>query len=683
MNKYVLWPVEFGRLYEYGTRTEIMKYLKIVLMSAVCLNTFLYARTDADSTYYRRLYFLCKVWGYVKYFHTDVAKGRRHWDDIFMETLAEVKAAQNNQAFNEALLYMIQRAGNMTKPSSFLPLIPDSLSYNLDLRWIQDPIFSYEVKAELDTIRQYFRPRSNYYVESDYEGGSPSFDSDLKYSQQGIDSDLEEPYRLLALFRYWNIINYFFPFKNIIDQDWDTTLVEFIPQMVTADDNVSYHLAFMKLAKRINDTHAFVQSAVVDASFYGDYFLPLVVKYIDDKTVVSHVLTDEESIRPGDIILQMDGMTISAWRDSLRAYINGSNDSAIEWIINRLIVRGSMKDVSLTVEDDQGSREVTLGRTVHRDDYYAMLENDGPIWEILDTETGKLGYVDMGRLLYNHIDTMFNDLWDCDGIIFDVRNYPNKTIWSMVRYLFDEPVHTAETIAPDVEYPGTVYWTSSYDGRGDFSRTYDGRIFILFDETTLCHAEYTVMVLEQYPGAVKIGSQTAGAVGNVSIVTLPGGIETYFTGLGVFYPDYTPTQRVGIVPDIQVFPTIQGIRQGCDEVLDAAIACFLETRIAGGHASAQTRPDPIIELCQNVPNPFNALTYIHFRVEEQSRITLHVYNAIGQRIRTLLDEDRFPGEYRILWDGRNDAGHDVGSGIYLVRLQNQHGAQTKKLLYIR
>ncbi len=611
-----------------------------------------------------------------------MAKGRRHWDDIFIETLADVKAAQDDQAYNAALLHMLQRAGNMTKPSSFLPLVSDSLKFNLDLSWIQDTIFSYEVKAELDTIRQYFRPRSNYYVESDYEGGSPSFDSDLKFSQQGIDSDLEEPYRLLALFRYWNIINYFFPFKNIIDQDWDTTLMEFIPQMVNADDNVSYHLAFVKLAKRINDTHAYVQSAVVDALFYGDYFLPLVVKYIDDKTVVTHVLTDEEDIHPGDVILKMDGMTISAWRDSLRTYTAGSNDAAIEWIVNRLIVRGSLKDVSLTVEDDQGSREVTLGRDVHRDDYYAMLENDGPIWKLLDTETGKLGYVDMGRLLYNHIDSMFNDLWDADGIIFDVRNYPNKTIWSMVRYLFDEPVHTAETIAPDVEYPGTVYWTSSYDGRGDFSRTYDGRIFILFDETTLCHAEYTVMVLEQYPGAVKIGSQTAGAVGNVSIVTLPGGIETYFTGLGVFYPDYTPTQRVGLVPDITVYPTIQGIRQGRDEVLDAAIACFLETGIAG-HKSAQRRPDPVIELCQNVPNPFNALTHIHFRVEKQGRISIHVYNAMGQRIRTLLEDVRFPGEYRVLWDGRNDAGHDVGSGVYIVRLQSRHGTQTKKLLYIR
>ena len=69
-----------------------------------------------------------------------------------------------------------------------------------------------------------------------------------------------------------------------------------------------------------------------------------------------------------------------------------------------------------------------------------------------------------------------------------------------------------------------------------------------------------------------IGSQTMGADGNVSSIRLPGGISTRFSGLGVFYPDGAPTQRVGILPDIVVKPTIQGLREGRDEVLEAAVA---------------------------------------------------------------------------------------------------------------
>ena len=62
-----------------------------------------------------------------------------------------------------------------------------------------------------------------------------------------------------------------------------------------------------------------------------------------------------------------------------------------------------------------------------------------------------------------------------------------------------------------------------------------------------------------------------GADGNVTYISLPGGIRTLFTGLGVYYPDGRPTQRIGIVPDIVVRPTVVGVRAGRDEVLDRAL----------------------------------------------------------------------------------------------------------------
>ena len=68
-----------------------------------------------------------------------------------------------------------------------------------------------------------------------------------------------------------------------------------------------------------------------------------------------------------------------------------------------------------------------------------------------------------------------------------------------------------------------------------------------------------------------IGSTTAGADGNVSSINLPGGLSTMISGIGVQYPDGSETQRIGIVPDIEVKPTIKGITEGRDEVLEKAI----------------------------------------------------------------------------------------------------------------
>ena len=79
------------------------------------------------------------------------------------------------------------------------------------------------------------------------------------------------------------------------------------------------------------------------------------------------------------------------------------------------------------------------------------------------------------------------------------------------------------------------------------------------------------MALQTAPDATVIGSQTAGADGNASRLVLPGGISTSFTGIGVFYPDGTETQRVGIVPDIEIRPTVAGLQRGQDEVLERAV----------------------------------------------------------------------------------------------------------------
>ena len=100
---------------------------------------------------------------------------------------------------------------------------------------------------------------------------------------------------------------------------------------------------------------------------------------------------------------------------------------------------------------------------------------------------------------------------------------------------------------------------------------YKGKVVIIVNEQTQSQAEYTTMAFRTAPRAIVIGSTTAGADGNVSQFSLPGGISTMISGIGVYYPDGKETQRIGIVPNIVVNPTIKGIRDGKDELLEKAI----------------------------------------------------------------------------------------------------------------
>ena len=91
----------------------------------------------------------------------------------------------------------------------------------------------------------------------------------------------------------------------------------------------------------------------------------------------------------------------------------------------------------------------------------------------------------------------------------------------------------------------------------------------------MSQAEYTAMAFRVAPGTIVVGSTTSGADGNVSPFALPGGLSTMISGIGVFYPDKSPTQQIGIVPNVRMVPTIAGIRAGRDEVLEEALRRIL------------------------------------------------------------------------------------------------------------
>jgi C-terminal processing protease CtpA/Prc len=388
------------------------------------------------------------------------------------------------------------------------------------------------------------------------------------------------------------------------------------------------------------------------------------------------VYTDNSSIQVGDVIKSINGSDIYSIRDNLRKYIAGSNDPVIERNINKRILAGPLGEVKLVLEDAEGQKIVTLTRNIYISDYYDLIESTEPIWKIIESDSGKFGYVDMGRLEVHHINNMFSALWETDGIIFDIRNYPQGTMWKMVNYLFDGPIHIANFTTPDITYPGTLFWHFEHVGWGDFSQTYNKPIFILFDETTQSQAEYTVMAFEQHPQAHKIGSQTSGADGNVTSIKLPGGIITYFTALGTFYPDFTNTQRIGIIPDVEVHPTIAGVREGRDEVLEVALQYNIINSVED-NISNQIHISNLY-LHQNYPNPFNSSTSIEFTLPKPEYVKLKVYNILGKEVATLVAKKLNQGNHTYQFDGSN-----LASGVYYYQLEAGDFMEVKKMILLK
>ena len=88
-------------------------------------------------------------------------------------------------------------------------------------------------------------------------------------------------------------------------------------------------------------------------------------------------------------------------------------------------------------------------------------------------------------------------------------------------------------------------------------------------------------------------------------------------------------------------------------------------------------------LSQSYPNPFNSSTMVQVEIPTNGHVELTVYNLLGQRVATLVDEAREAGEYAVRWDGRDDAGRRLATGVYLYRLQAGPHVETRKLLLLR
>jgi len=102
------------------------------------------------------------------------------------------------------------------------------------------------------------------------------------------------------------------------------------------------------------------------------------------------------------------------------------------------------------------------------------------------------------------------------------------------------------------------------------------------------------------------------------------------------------------------------------------------------------RLNPNYTLGQNYPNPFNPNTSIPFKVGSWKfgvgrpiHTTLVIYNILGQEIRTLVDNERMPGNYQVIWDGKDERGNEVSSGIYFYQLKTGDYKETKKMSVLR
>lgn len=509
------------------------------------------------------LHVLGLVWGFLKYYHPAVAAGEYNWDYELFRILPKIQQAANPAQRDAVLVEWIRGMGKFREHKRAEDPAED-VKMEPDLDWISGMGLSRELESELLKVKAAKRPPVHYYVGLRPSVRNPEFKHEngyagMKYPDPG--------YRMLSLYRYWNIIQYYFPYRYLIGEDWKGVLREFIPQFAEAEDEVSYKLACLKLIARIRDTHALSPDL---HGYWGRFWAPLDVNFIGQQAVVKSYLDLEKGeasgLKPGDVITRVDGKPVEEIVAEQLVYTPGSNyHTQLRTIGWRLLCS---RNRQIDLEYRRGDRL----HTATIETYNSFNYPKSPADTCFRMATPDIGYLHMGLIKNDYLDQLEPAVRNTKGLIIDLRTYPSDfVVFTIGFYLVPTSTPFAKSYAGDLVMPGRFTFTKQLSVGTRNPDYYKGKVVILINEQTQSSAEYHTMAFRVAPQAVVMGSGTAGADGNVSSFLLPGGIETRITGIGIYYPDGTETQRIGIVPDIEVKPTVEGFRDGRDELLEAAI----------------------------------------------------------------------------------------------------------------
>lgn len=519
---------------------------------------------------------LGKIWGFLKYHHPEVGKGNYNWDYELFRVLPEYLNVSSNKKRNKVLLDWIAKYGEIHTEASPRSVQGDAF-LKPDHEWINSNDMSADLRMVLNRIYANRHQGDHFYIGMFPGVGNPEFKNENQYSAMPYP---DAGFRLLSLYRYWNMIQYFFPNKHLTDKDWSDVLREYIPLFVSARSELEYEMVALRVIGEISDTHANLWGGGDKLyQLRGDYFAPFRVEFVENKLVVTDhynpELIGDGEFAIGDVVTHIDGREIDAMIDSLRIYYPASNEPTRLRDISSDLLRSSKSAINVRYISSGEERETELKlynrKQLNIYGWYKINENE-KCYKLLD---GNIGYITLASIKVEDIPDIKREFKNTKGIIIDIRNYPSTFVpFLLGSYFVSADTPFVKFSKGDINNPGEFTLTSALK-IPKAGETYESKLVILVNEFSQSQAEYTAMAFRAGSNTTIVGSTTAGADGNVSTIFLPGGLRTMISGIGIYYPDGTETQRVGIVPDIKIERTITGIISGKDEVLEKAIEVIL------------------------------------------------------------------------------------------------------------
>ncbi|TDQ06623.1 S41 family peptidase [Pedobacter metabolipauper] len=513
---------------------------------------------------------LGELWGFLKYHHPAIANGKFNWDAELFRILPDLIRCTNDMQASMLMERWVDKLGQV-KPCTNCktPTAPGLIALKPDYGSLfKNKIFSNTLSNKLAYILKNSNNLTHYYVDGLKDAAHTSFPHESSYADKKYP---DAGQRLLALYRYWNTIQYFSPYRDLTTENWNSVLPAFIPQVIKAHDEYEYVNTITRLIASIHDSHAFIESEVRERSF-GKYKLPFDAAFVENQFVVVSSLKktadDRKNLRLGDIITAINGEKVQSLVNKYTPLTPASNRGTVLRDMRGLyLLRGNDSLFTLQIiRDHLPLAIVQSGSQARSSDLYLIPPK--PVYHLIDDD---IGYIHCETYQNTQLDSIKTRFKNTKGIIVDMRGYPIDVIEStLAAYFKSGPSDFVKFSERSISQPGTFIFKPAVKNGTISTNYYKGKVVVLVNENTQSNSEFVTMAMQSAPNVTVIGSTSAGADGNITPIYLPGGITTWISGIGVYYPDGYNAQRVGVKIDRIVKPTVKGIKERRDEVLEEA-----------------------------------------------------------------------------------------------------------------
>ncbi|EHO09525.1 S41 family peptidase [Myroides odoratimimus] len=479
-----------------------------------------------------KLTLLGQLWGFLKYHHPMIAKGEYNWDYELFRMLPKYLSTKTEEQRDQFLLSWIDSLGTLPKP----------LGQNggpIDMTWISKYDLNQTLQNRLKQVANYPLTDEHYYLTQGRYVPIADYINERPYAQFTLP---DTGFRLLALYRYWNMVEYFYPYKDLTDNKWSEVLRNYLKPFINASTELEYELALTALLTELNDSHAMLLGGnkAIELSL-GEYYAPIRLNKIEGKWIVTEIYNPELlnglEIKVGDEVTHINQESLITLEARNRNRYPASNDAVYYRDLQRDLLRSPKEMLNITYMSGNKSKSIDL-KLYKRNElniYYTFkVDKTKKGYYLLNNN---IGYITLANINDGDIEEIKKQFSETKGIIIDARNYPSAFVpYSLGGYFVSEPTPFLKNLLPTLNFPGTFEFSKELTIK-PVETKYKGNVVVLINEVSQSASEYAIMAFKAGDNVTLVGTPTAGTNGDTAQVVLPGNRVALIGGAGIYYPN--------------------------------------------------------------------------------------------------------------------------------------------------